>query len=209
MFNFRPIHPGTIGTMDIPTKHQTSYERFLLELVEKKKARARDLTVEALREIADYAAKYTMVLALENVLLPTEIATQTLRRISALGASLLSRILRGFPVSLCSNKPHGDWFEGRSGTSVSTSPIDSVLSHRIHGRGRGPPLPARRFTTASPAVPSRLIAGPWFTRFVPARDSPGPCSCLYVLSLLNDSSRNNSVSLITGRKRHYLSCSQL
>ncbi len=83
-------------------------------------------------------------------LLPSEIAPQTRRRVSALGASLLSRILRGFPVSLCSNKPHGDWFQGRTGTSVSTSPINSVLSHRIYGRGRGPPFPARMVTAASP-----------------------------------------------------------
>jgi sugar phosphate isomerase/epimerase len=72
--NILPIHPGTIGTMDIPGKDETAYERFLLGVVEKKKTRARALTIEALREIADYAAEYDMVLALENVLLPTEIA---------------------------------------------------------------------------------------------------------------------------------------
>jgi sugar phosphate isomerase/epimerase len=68
-----PIHPGTIGTMDIPGKCETAYERFLLDIVAKRKARAKALTVDALKEIADYAAEYDMVLALENVLL-TEIA---------------------------------------------------------------------------------------------------------------------------------------
>jgi sugar phosphate isomerase/epimerase len=68
-----PIHPGTIGTMDIPRKDETLHEKFLFGLVEKRKERAKALTVEALREIAGYAAEYKMILALENVLLPTEI----------------------------------------------------------------------------------------------------------------------------------------
>jgi sugar phosphate isomerase/epimerase len=72
--NILPIHPGSIGTMDIPVKHETAHERFLLDMVAKKKANAKALTVEALQEISDYAAKYEMTLALENVLLPTEIA---------------------------------------------------------------------------------------------------------------------------------------
>ena len=73
-------------------------------------------------------------------LLRTEIATQTRRRISAIGASLVSRILRGFPVSLSSKQPPpADWFQGCTATSVFTSLIGSISTHRTYGRGRGPP----------------------------------------------------------------------
>ncbi len=83
-------------------------------------------------------------------LLPAEIATQTRRRISALGESLSSNVLRGFPVSLSPKQPCADRFQGCTATSVFTSLFRSIPSHRIHGRGRDPP--SQRERSPSPAL---------------------------------------------------------
>jgi sugar phosphate isomerase/epimerase len=66
------IHPGTIFTMDIPTSGGTAATLALLEAAERLKERARELTVEALRELSGAADRHGLVLALENVLLPQE-----------------------------------------------------------------------------------------------------------------------------------------
>jgi sugar phosphate isomerase/epimerase len=67
------IHPGTIHTMDVPGTGDTPVKAMLQEAAERKKERARQLTAEALRELAPRAAKLGMTLALENVLLPQEV----------------------------------------------------------------------------------------------------------------------------------------
>lgn len=68
-----PIHPGTIGTMDIPDRDGSEIKDLLIQASEKKKAQARELTVQSLLQISDYIAGSPMMLALENVLLPQEI----------------------------------------------------------------------------------------------------------------------------------------
>jgi hypothetical protein len=94
----------------------------------------------------------TFLLNHARELLPTEIATPTRRRISALGASLLSRILRGFPVSLSPKQPSADRFQGCTATFLFTSFIRSIPSHRIYGRGRGPPLPSANGHRRQPSI---------------------------------------------------------
>lgn len=68
-----PIHPGTMLTFDPPNSDESEVKRQLLKELHNKKAKARDLTVSILKEIADYAKKYDMIIAVENLLLPQEI----------------------------------------------------------------------------------------------------------------------------------------
>ncbi|WP_052329851.1 sugar phosphate isomerase/epimerase family protein [Thermicanus aegyptius] len=70
-----PIHPGTIGMMDIPSEGSSVEKRHLIETSEIRKSKARSLTVEALMELSDLIATYSpmMKLAVENVLLPSEV----------------------------------------------------------------------------------------------------------------------------------------
>lgn len=67
-----PVHAGTIGIMDIPLIKKPEYER-LFDEVKRKKAIARELTIEALKDLGAYAGKYNITLALENVLHEEEI----------------------------------------------------------------------------------------------------------------------------------------
>lgn len=69
-----PVHPGTIMTMDIPTVADTEVKRELIAAGERKKNAARQMTIEVVSEIAEYAAQYDMTIALENLLLPQEVA---------------------------------------------------------------------------------------------------------------------------------------
>lgn len=67
------IHPGTIGTMDIPAPDGCQIKDALIQASQKKKEHARYLTVQALEIIASYIDGMPAVLALENVLLSQEI----------------------------------------------------------------------------------------------------------------------------------------
>lgn len=69
-----PLHPATILTMDIPQTDETPTKRMLQRAGEKKREAARCYTVEIAQEVADYCAQYGMTVALENLLLPQEIA---------------------------------------------------------------------------------------------------------------------------------------
>ncbi|WP_428909739.1 sugar phosphate isomerase/epimerase family protein [Niallia sp. Krafla_26] len=68
-----PIHPGTIGTMDIPVTGDSQIKERLIKASENKKQKARELTIEALVDLSDYISSTQMILTLENVLLPQEI----------------------------------------------------------------------------------------------------------------------------------------
>jgi len=68
-----PIHPGTILTMDIPITDETKVKKNLILEGKRKEEDARDLSVSIIQEIADYAKKYEMIIAIENLLLPQEI----------------------------------------------------------------------------------------------------------------------------------------
>lgn len=67
-----PIHPGTIGLMDIPVVHTLQLQE-LWDEVSDKKDKARKLTIDALKELGLYAQKFNVILALENVLHTEEI----------------------------------------------------------------------------------------------------------------------------------------
>jgi sugar phosphate isomerase/epimerase len=69
-----PIHPGTILHMDIPQGASAPNAERVREAALAKKRRAFDHTVSALKQLSDRAARHDMTLALENVLLPQEIA---------------------------------------------------------------------------------------------------------------------------------------
>ncbi|MTH54234.1 TIM barrel protein [Bacillus mangrovi] len=71
--SYLPIHPGTIGTMDIPDRDGSEIKELLIAASEKKKLQAREATVKSIVQLSDYLAGSTMKLALENVLLPQEI----------------------------------------------------------------------------------------------------------------------------------------
>ncbi len=69
-----PVHPGTILTMDVPSTNETPVKQHLQEAGKKKKINARNLTVSLIQEVADYAEENGMIIAVENLLLPQEIA---------------------------------------------------------------------------------------------------------------------------------------
>lgn len=68
------IHPGTIGTMDIPVDDgENDVKKRLIQAAARKKEQARELTVKAMAELSDYSRDLPLVWAVENVLLPQEI----------------------------------------------------------------------------------------------------------------------------------------
>ena len=69
-----PLHPGTILTMDIPATAETPTKQMLQRAGAQKRETARRYTVEIAQELAEYCAPMGMTLALENLLLPQEIA---------------------------------------------------------------------------------------------------------------------------------------
>ena len=69
-----PLHPGTILTMDIPDTTETPVKKALRRAGEQKREQARALTVEIAQELAEYSSQYGMTVALENLLLPQEVA---------------------------------------------------------------------------------------------------------------------------------------
>ena len=69
-----PLHPGTIMTMDIPASADSETKKRLIAAGERKKDAARRMTAEVVSEVADYAKQYHMTIALENLLLPQEVA---------------------------------------------------------------------------------------------------------------------------------------
>lgn len=69
-----PLHPGTIMTMDIPGTDETPVKRMLIAEGEHKRDTACALTAGVVADVAAYAAERGMTIALENLLLPQEIA---------------------------------------------------------------------------------------------------------------------------------------
>lgn len=85
-----PIHPGTIGLIDIPPDRCMNPD--LWALVDRKKEQAKRATIEALQEAGDYAASCHITLALENVLHPQEILHSPQQMIEILDAVDLANV---------------------------------------------------------------------------------------------------------------------
>jgi len=67
------IHPGTIGTMDIPLDVRLPINKELIEISKEKKEVALNLTVQSLIVLSDFLEETDAKLGVENVLLPQEI----------------------------------------------------------------------------------------------------------------------------------------